>query len=264
MYKITTEEVMDKLDMFQFRFGRIDQFGWWGLEIISADAGTQFTSTEFKDEFQTRRVRLTLAAPEHQDMNGQVEVTCRTLRTVVQSLMIHARVPEVYVHFALMYTTDHIFPVLPIKDLINKDGDPTTPHKVATGTKPSVPHSCVLFCPCVVRKSTAHVETKTLNMLHQAQKGFRSIFVGIPQHQKGYLVYIPSTRKIIYSYDVVFDNSFSIALSYTSQPYSEAMAMRPAVAYTPYERFSREQNGNVIKFAQFEEGNILTKARKNA
>ena len=45
MEKITTEEVMDKLDMFQSRFGKIDQFGWWYLEIISSDEGTQFTST---------------------------------------------------------------------------------------------------------------------------------------------------------------------------------------------------------------------------
>ena len=66
MENITTAEVMDKLDMFQSRFGKIDQFGWWDLERISADAGTQFTSTEFKDECQTRGVRLTLAAPEHQ------------------------------------------------------------------------------------------------------------------------------------------------------------------------------------------------------
>ena len=50
MDKITTEEVMDKLDMFQYRFGKIDEFGWWDLEIISAYAGTQFTSTEFKEE----------------------------------------------------------------------------------------------------------------------------------------------------------------------------------------------------------------------
>ena len=60
-------------------------------------------------------------------MNGQVEVTWRTLRTIAHSLMVHARVSEIYVHFALMYTTDHIFPVLPIKYLINEDGDPTTP-----------------------------------------------------------------------------------------------------------------------------------------
>ena len=28
MEKITTEEVMDKLDMFHYIFGEIDQFGW--------------------------------------------------------------------------------------------------------------------------------------------------------------------------------------------------------------------------------------------
>ena len=43
MDNITTEEVMDKLDMFQSRFEEIGQFGWWGLERILADAGTQFT-----------------------------------------------------------------------------------------------------------------------------------------------------------------------------------------------------------------------------
>ena len=117
-------------------------------------------------------------------MNGQVEVTWRALRTVAHALMVHAKVPEVYVHLTLMYMTDHIFLVLPIKDLMNEDGDPTTLHKLGTGTKPSVSHLRVLFCPCVVRKATEHVEIKTLNMRHQAQKGFRSIFMGIPQHQK--------------------------------------------------------------------------------
>ena len=103
--------------------------------------------------------------------------------------------------------------------------------------KPSVSHLGVLFCPCVVRKVTAHVETKTLNMRHQAQKGFRGIFIGISEHQKGYLLYVPSTRKVTLSYDVVF----SCALSYASRPYSEAMSMRPAVTYTLYATSSKEQ-----------------------
>ena len=93
----------------------------------------------------------------------------------------------------------------------------------------------------------AHVETKTLNMRHQVQKGYRGIFVGIPEHQKGYLVYVPSTRKIISSYDVVFDESLSNVLKYESQPYSEAMVMRPAVTYTPYATSSKEQTGDVIR-----------------
>ena len=101
-------------------------------------------------------------------------------------------------------------------------------------------------------------------MLHQAQKGFCGIFVGIPQHQKGYLLYVPRTRKIISSYDVVFDEIFSSAIAYTSQPYSEAMAVRPAVTYTPCTTSSREKTGDIITFTQFEEGNILTKTRNNA
>ena len=72
-------------------------------------------------------------------------------------------------------------------------------------------------------------------------------------------MYIPSTRNIISSYDVFFYESYSSALAYTSQPYSEAMAMRPAVMYTPCATSPREQTGNIITFTQFEEGNILTK-----
>ena len=85
--------------------------------------------------------------------------------------------------------------------------------------------------------------------------------MGITQHQKGYLVYVPSTRKVILSYDVRFDEIFVSALSYSSQPYAEAMAMRPAVTYTPYATSSKEQTGNVITFAQFEEGDLLSETR---
>ena len=131
-------------------------------------------------------------------------MTMRTLRTIEHSLMVHARVLKSYINFALIYTTYQIFTVLPIKDMINKDGDPTTPFKLETGTKPSVSILRVLFCPCVVKKATSHVGTKGLNIHLQAQKGFCGIFVGIPHHQKGYILYVQITRKIISSYDVVF------------------------------------------------------------
>ena len=160
---------------------------------------------------------MTLASYEHKEINRQVEVTRRTLCTIVHYLMVHARFLEAYIHFALMYTADNIFTVLPIKDLIDEDVDPATQYKIATGTKPSVSHLRVLFFPYVVWKATAHVGKKALNMRHQSRNVFRGIFVGITQHQKGYLVYLPSTRKTLSSYDVVFDESFSSALVYTSQ-----------------------------------------------
>ena len=41
------------------------------------------------------------------------------------------------------------------------------------------------------------------------------------------------------------------------------MAMRPTVTYTPYATSSKEQTGDVITFAQFEEGDLLTETRND-
>ena len=132
---------------------------------------------------------------------------------------------SVYSFFISIYGILY-FPVLPIKYLINEDGEPSTPSKLATGKKPSVSYLRVLFCPCVVRKATSHVGTKALNIFHQAQKGFQGIFVGIPHYQKEYLFYAPHTQKIIFSYNVIFDEIFSIALAYMSQSYTELMGVQ--------------------------------------
>ena len=168
-------------------------------------------------------------------------MTWIALGTIAHSLMVNAIVLKAYIHFALIYTTEYIFPVLPIKYLINKYGDPTMSFKLATGTKPSVSHLRVLFFPCVLRKAIAHFGTKALNMRHQAQKVFRGIFFGITKHKKWYLVYVPSTRKIIYSYDLFSDESFSSTLAYMSQLYSEVMDVRPDVSYIPCAKSSKEK-----------------------
>ena len=61
----------------------------------------------------------------------------------------------------------------------------------------------------------------------------------------------------------MFDESFSSALSYTSRTYAEAMAMRPTVTYTLYATSSKEQTGDEITFAQFEEGNLINGTRND-
>ena len=94
-------------------------------------------------------------------------------------------------------------------------------------------------------------------MRHQSQKSFWGIFVGIPKHQKGYLIYVPSTRKIFSSNGVIFDEIVSSALAYTSHMYSEELYMQPNVLYILYAASYHEQTGNIITFVQFEEGCLL-------
>ena len=178
---------MNKLDMFQSRFGKIYKFGLWDLERISADLGQKFTSTEFIEECQTCGFHLTLESAVHQEMNRQVELTWRMLCKIAHSLMVYARVSEAYIHFELMYITDHIFPVLPMKNMMNKDSNLTTTFKLATCTKPSVSHICVLFFLCIVQKATAHMDKNALNMRHQYQKGFGVPLLELQRIKKGIL-----------------------------------------------------------------------------
>ena len=76
-------------------------------------------------------------------------------------------------------------------------------------------------------------------------------------------MYVLSKRKVIYSYDVVFDESCSSALLYKPRPYSVAMDMRPSVKDTPCATSSREQTCDIITFEKFEEGNLLSETRNN-
>ena len=66
-------------------------------------------------------------------MNRKVEVAHGTLRTITHPLMVHARVSEGLINFALMYLSYHKLRVLPTKDFINKDGNHITQSKLATG-----------------------------------------------------------------------------------------------------------------------------------
>ena len=141
--------------------------------------------------------------------------------------------------------------------MVNQDGKTTKSHKLAIDTKPSVLNLCVLLCPRVLQKATAHFDTNTLNMCHLSQNYVRDICVGIPRYQKGYLVYVPNTRKIVSSHDIVFDETFSSALSYKIRPYSEVLDMQPTVSYIMYATSSHEQTGDIITFSQCEEDSLV-------
>ena len=70
---------MDKLDMFQEIFGKVDRLGWWDMERIKTDDGTHFTSKEYQEVIYIHGAQIELTEPHYQEMNGQVEVTWRAL-----------------------------------------------------------------------------------------------------------------------------------------------------------------------------------------
>ena len=65
--------------MFQSRFGKVDEFVWWDMEIFQTDAGTQFTYNEFQECLSAIELQLSLEAPDLQEINVQVELIWRKL-----------------------------------------------------------------------------------------------------------------------------------------------------------------------------------------
>ena len=90
MENITTEGVIDKSDMFQARFRKVDEFSWWDMDRIKTDAGMQFTSKYLQEVLSVHGVRLAFAAPEHHESNVQFEVTWQTFQTIAHSIVVHA------------------------------------------------------------------------------------------------------------------------------------------------------------------------------
>ena len=117
---------------------------------IQADFGSIFTSEEFKKFCLDEKIKLTLAAPKHLEMNSILERTWQSICHIKNSMIIHARVDETATHFSLKYATE-IFSVIPICT-IRKNGILTTPYELFTGKKPNIKKFRVLFSPCVVKK----------------------------------------------------------------------------------------------------------------
>jgi hypothetical protein len=75
--------------------------------------------------------------------------------------------------------------------------DDKTPHEVWTGKKPSLEHLRVFGCD-------AYVHVPKENRSKMDKKYEKCIFIGYKDGVKGYKLWNPETKKIVYSRDVVF------------------------------------------------------------
>ena len=64
------------------------------------------------------------------------------------------------------------------------------------------------------------------------------------------LMYHTNRRLYLRNKYVIFDDIFSSAIVYTSQPYTEAMTMQPAVSYIPYAPCSKGKTGDICKVSR--------------
>gem|GEM_PF-2876143 len=194
------------------------------IRHIRSDAGTEFRSDTFRKWCSENKIHFTSAAPKHQEQNGMVERHWGTIAKLANTLLLHARLNRKFFYYAVKYA-QYIHDVIPVRNLQDKDGLPTTPYMLATGRKPTVKHFRVFGCPAIFKRYEVSSDGKRIKNKYN-QQGMRGIFVGIPDDASGWLFYVPSAKRSYISMDAVFDESFTSPLVLPDLPYQGAIKLR--------------------------------------
>ena len=164
-----------------------------GFELfvyLRSDAGSNFTSDDFRAWCRKEQINLTIAGPKHQEQNAFAETTYRTVSRMARAMLVHAHLPIEFYHFAIDYSL-LILCVLPAKDLVDEKGEPITTYQLLHHLKPRVSRFKVFGCPVVFKRYQPYLDGKMVTDFKQLQQGSRGIFVGFPRGQAGWLIYVP-------------------------------------------------------------------------
>ena len=194
------------------------------ITYLRSDAGTEFRSNDFNDWCKENPIVFMTAAPKHQEQNGLVERHWTEVSKLANTMLVHARLNTKIILYALKYA-EKIHGVIPVRNLVDEEGKPTTPYYMAFKRHPKVSHFRVFGCPAVFKRYKVSAEGKrTVNK--SMQQGMRRIFVGIPDDSAGWLFYVPTTRKTYISLDASFDENFTSPLALPSLPFKGALKLR--------------------------------------
>jgi transposase InsO family protein len=160
------------------------------VRFIRTDAGSAFTSTKFISECTSLGIKVEAAAPEHQEMNGICEAKWREVHNTANILLNNARLGGAFFHHAHAYAVQ-ILNVCPAKNVIDQDGNPTTPYQYSFQRKPSIANFRVFGCPTFFKRYEPTFRNKLITYKQQLQQASRGIFLGFPDNSAGWLVYSP-------------------------------------------------------------------------
>ena len=179
-------------------------------------------------------------------MNAICERQWQTINQLARVLLVHARLPLEYFHFAVRYAID-IINVLPAKGVNDTANTPTCPHNLAFSTRPKIGNFRVFGCPAAIKRYTTstskgentHSSSISPESIDDSQptpkplqRAVRGIFIGYPEHQAGWLFYLPNPlgrHNFIVSRDAIFDETFESTLAHVHAPYSGAIPERSSI-----------------------------------
>ncbi|CAL9022194.1 unnamed protein product [Prunus brigantina] len=162
------------------------------IKSLRSDRGGEFLSGEFNRFCEESGIQRQLTMAYSPQQNGVAERKNRTVVEMAKSMLHEKGVPYEFWAEAIN-TAVYLLNRCPTKAL-NK----VTLFEAYTGRKPGIAHLKIFGSPC-------HVLIPSVLRHKLEENSHKCIFVGYGLCEKGYRLFDPSTRKVILSRDVKFD-----------------------------------------------------------
>jgi transposase InsO family protein len=162
------------------------------IKALRSDRGGEFTSNEFKEFCETNGIRRPLTVSRSPQQNGVAERKNRSILNMAISMLKSKKMPKELWAKAVdcaVYLSNRC----PTRSVQEK-----TPQQAWSRKKPTISHLRVFGSIVYVQ-----VLDQERSKLHD--KSEKYVFIGYDPSSKGYKLYNPSTKKVIVSRDVEFD-----------------------------------------------------------
>lgn len=167
----------------------------------------KFDNSVLRKFYYEHDIVLRLSCPYTSQQNGKAERVLRTLNKGVRALLFHAALPQIFWVEALQ-TSTYLHNQKPCKPRV-------TPYSLLYHTDPDYKSLRVFGCLCY-----PNTESTSPNKL--SHRSVACIFIGHPQDHRGYRCYSLSTRKVIISRHVHFDEAIFPTDPDQHQPHEQA------------------------------------------
>jgi hypothetical protein len=186
------------------------------LRPSSVTTGGEFDNTASRAFFLSEGVQLRMSCPYTSPQNGKAERMIRTTNNVVRTLLLQASLPARFWAEGL-HTATYLLNRLPSTACLAP-----TPHHALFGTPPRYDHLRVFGCACYPNLSATAPHKL-------APRSTRCVFLGYSPDHKGYRCFDLTSRRVLISRHVVFDESdFPYSTSSTPSPDPELETLFPS------------------------------------
>ena len=147
--------------------------------------GKEFLSEQFKTYCLDAGILQEKTIPETPQQNGLAERCNRTLLEMARCLLIDSGLPKMMWGAAILHATR-------IRNLVVKQGEERCSAELMRGIKPKPPISKLYIFAC-----TVFLRKRDRDVRELEPKALEGKFVVYTEGDSGYLVYVPSTRKVM-------------------------------------------------------------------